>query len=459
VIIGLDLTWLSPQSGGGGINQYSMRVLTALVRYSHHSVVGIISEGYDCYFSDLKGATDFKLLIKSSSKSFSSIVEEENIQVIHTPFQQHVNFTLAVPMITTLHDLQPFYYPEFFTPEEIEYRNVHYRKSAEFSERVIVSYQHVKDDLVKFYNISPEKIDICGHGMAEAEPVTADQVIAIKNKYQLPESYLFYSANTWRHKNHIGLLRALKIVHEKYGVKVPLICTGFQNPEFFPQIEAEIRRLALSDSVRFLGYLPEEEIPALLCGATLSVIPTLYEAGSFPLMEAMNYGVPVICAATTSLPDTIGDLRFVFDPNSPEDVADKIVLMLTNEQMRTENISNSVARVIEWRWEKAVQPFLACYQRAIDGFVAKKKNLWYSDWAVNYEFMAMKVESKLRRELGLYSDELARTRAELEHKSQQIIQAEKNVEAVKTSMSWRLSTPLRKVLDLVKRIIASKSRG
>lgn len=452
MIIGLDLTWLSPQNGGGGINQYGIRLLYSLVRYSSHFVVAIISEGFEEFFSELKDAANFKLIIKSNTRSFASIIDEEKIQVIHTPFQQHVNFTFTAPMITTLHDLQPFYFPEFFTPEEIEYRNVHFRKSAEFSERVIVSYQHVKDDLVKFYKISPEKIDVCGHGMAEAEPVSTDQVCAVKRGYQLPENYLFYSANTWRHKNHLGLLRALKILHEKHGLKIPLICTGFQTPDFFPKIESEIKSLGLSNSVRFLGYLPEKEMPAILCGATLSVIPTLYEAGSFPLMEAMNHGVPVICAATTSLPDTIGDLRFVFDPNSPEEMAEKIAMMLTDKQIREENIAQSAVRVRGWRWEKAVHPFLDSYQKAIDTFAAKKTGRWYSDWVVNFEFMAMKVESKMRRELGIYSDELAQARAELEEKKRQALQAENDAEVLKSSMSWRLTAPLRKFYEFFLKI-------
>jgi glycosyltransferase involved in cell wall biosynthesis len=419
MIIALDLTWLTNQDQVGGVFQYSMRVLNALVRYTEHTIVVIVSKGCEPLFTHLANAHNLKLIVKPFTKTFASIIHEEKIQVIHTPIQHHMNFTLAVPMITTLHDLQPFYFPEFFSPEEIECRNVYFRKSAEFSERVIASFRHVKDDIVKFYDIPADKIDVCPLGMPEAKPLEMGFIETVRRKYELPEKYLIYSANTWRHKNHLGLLRGLKLLHEKHDVKIPLICTGFQYPDFFPKIEDEIRRLGLTDSVRFLGYLPEEEMPAILCGAALSVIPTLYEAGSFPLMEAMNYGVPVICSSTTSLPDTISDRRFVFDPASPEQMAEKMAMMLTDEIMRQENIVNSATQVKEWRWEKAVTPFLESYQRAIVGFDSKKKNRWYGDLIINCEFLAMRIKSKLRRSLGAYSDEMARVRAEMVEKTRQ----------------------------------------
>jgi len=211
----------------------------------------------------------------------------------------------------------------------------------------------------------------------------------------------------------------LKLLHEKHDVKIPLICTGFQQPDFFPQIEDEIRRLDLASNVRFLGYLPEEEMTAILCGSTLSVIPTLYEAGSFPLMEAMNHGVPVICSTTTSLPDTIGDRRFVFDPASPEQMAEKMKMMLTDEKMRQENIVNSAAHVKQWQWEKAVTPFLNSYQRAIDDFASKKKNCWYRDWAMNCEFVSMRIQLRLQRKLATYSNVMARARAKMKKKVRQ----------------------------------------
>lgn len=384
--IGIDLSWMSAANQCGGIFQYGMRLISALTKYTEHHIVAIANADCESLFVDLKDFSNFTIVNNDNSFLLRRLVEEHKLEIIHAPIQHYISYTLAVPMICTLHDLQHYYYPEFFTPEEINCREIYYKKSAKFSERVIVTYDHVKDDLVRFYGIGSEKIDVCGHGMSEPEDVSADQIKLIKTKYNIPTYYLFYSANTWRHKNHIGLLNGLKILHEKHNIKMPLICTGLQYPDFFPQIEEEVRKLDLTEYVKFLGYLPEEDIPVLLAGATLAVVPTLYEAGSFPLIEAMNLGVPVICASTTSLPSTIGDERFVFDPTSPEEMAEKMAMILKNNEIRQENITNSLERVKEWRWENRVQKYCEAYRTAIQSFNESKKNDVLIDWSENYEF-------------------------------------------------------------------------
>jgi len=453
--IGLDLTWVTIDNQCGGVFQYGLRLVTALSIYSDNLIIAIISEGCESLFDHLRAYDNFHLVTKNYSSLLESIVLQEGIEVIHTPIQHHVNYTLSVPMITSLHDLQPFHFPEFFTPEEREARNTYYRRSAEFSERVIVSFQHVKDDIVRFYDIPPEKIDVCFQGMPEIKPVIPDHIEAIKHKYGLPDKYLFYSANIWRHKNHIGLLRGLKLLHEKYDISIQLICTGYQYPDYFPEVESVVKELELSDKVRFLGYLPEEDMPVILSGATLVVIPTLYEAGSYSLMEAMVLGVPVICSSTTSLPDTIGDLRFVFDPNSQDEMAEKMALMLTDEHLCKENVVNSREKVREATWARGVNSFEASYRKAIDDFAEKRQNRWYSDWAANYEFLENEKKQQLVEEV-IHLRTLASTlESERAICTEHVAASKRAASILDSSLSWRITKPLRWVGDKVRKLLLS----
>jgi hypothetical protein len=102
--------------------------------------------------------------------------------------------------------------------------------------------------------------------------------------------------------------------------------------------------------------------------AELVVVPTLYEAGSFPLNEAMNYGIPVICSNVTSLPDQIQDKRYIFDPNNIDEMADKMNMMLTDKMARQMNTDNSHKIIREQLWEKRINYFVETYDRAIIDF-------------------------------------------------------------------------------------------
>ncbi len=373
MIVGFDVTWMDYENSLGGVFQYAHRLISALVEYTDVNVVAITGEAGAGIFALLKERRNFREVPLKPPVTFSDIVRSEKIDVIHAPVQNLANLTFSVPMISTLHDLQHIHYPEFFTREEIYFRNVLYRYSAEFSERVIVSFEHVKQDVVRFYDIPEEKIDVCPLGIEPAKSVDSSRLNEIRKKYDIPERYIFYSANTWRHKNHIGLIKALKVVHEKYGIKITLICTGQKIPDYYPELQAEVANLDLGKSVNFLGYIPEEDKRLILKHATLAVIPTLYEAGSFPLMEAMAYDVPVICSDVTSLPATIGDARFLFDPRDANQIADKIAAMLKDEKLLDENRKNSRKRVEENGWERTVSSFVNTYEKAVAGFKRKEK--------------------------------------------------------------------------------------
>ncbi|MBI1912008.1 MAG: glycosyltransferase family 4 protein [Deltaproteobacteria bacterium] len=414
MVVGFDLTWMNIENRHGGVFQYALRLVSALVKHTDVHVVSIISRSGQGVFESLKVNENFREVFLEPSCSLLDIIKVYKINVVHTPVQSFQNLTFAVPMISTLHDLQPFHLPEFFSKEEIELRNFYYRLSAEFAERVIVSFHHVKEDIIKFYGIPSEKIDVCPLGAIDVNPVKVEKFSSICKKYGIPEKYLFYSANTWRHKNHLNLIRALKILHEKYGRKISLICTGQKYPDFFPVLEAEIEKLNLQDFVKFTGYIPEEDVRLLLKNTELAIIPTLYEAGSFPLMEAMAYEVPVICSNVTSLPETIGDTRFLFDPNDAEQIAEKAALLIKDEKLREANKKNSKERRLGNTWEKTVNYFLDSYIKAIEEFknvdVKKMKNSMEK-----FELLS----NKLNQQNKEYNN------------------------ALLNSMSWKITAPLR----------------
>jgi len=395
-----DVTWMNTQNDAGGTFQYALRLISALTEHTDLNVVVIMGPAGAGIFDSLRVHENFTSIPLQPLQSFSDVIKSERIDVIHTPLQLHLNYTLSAPMITTLHDLQHFHYPRFFTPEEIQFRNLHYKGSAEFSERVIVSFEHVKEDIIKFYDIPGERIEVCPVGFPPPKEINPRRLAEFKKRYRLGERYLFYSANTWPHKNHIGLIKALKVLHDRYQMKIPLLCTGYQYDDYFPKILSTVKELGLGKFVQFTGYIPEDEMLLLLKNATVVVIPTLYEAGSFPLMEAMAYEVPVICSDVTSLPLTIGDPKFVFDPNDVEQMAEKIAALLQDEKLIEENRRNSREKATENSWDKVIVNFVRVYEKTVESFDRKRRMPFYRDWIQNYEFFTNEKMDQLRRKLA-----------------------------------------------------------
>ena len=95
------------------------------------------------------------------------------------------------------------------------------------------------------------------------------------------------------------------------------------------------------------------------------MIPTKYEAGSAPLYEAMRYSVPVICSNVTSLPNTIVDEEFIFNPDDVAEIGGKIKRMLTEEDFRVRNIENSTRRLKELSEMNYADNFIYVYKSLI----------------------------------------------------------------------------------------------
>lgn len=261
------------------------------------------------------------------------------IDVVYCPYQG-IPHTVR-PVITTLHDVQELHFPEMFSPMQRLERAKYYKSLTEVSTLIMVSYEHVKLDLIKYFNCTAENVCVCLLEMKNLwfSKFSPNDLVDLTN-YNIHESFILYPAATWRHKNHINLIRSLAYLRDTEGVHINAVFTGNQT-EYSTELLKEVGHLDLGQQVSFLGIVPENVLYTLYNNAVAVVVPTLYEAGSFPLMESILMKIPVICSAVTSLPETIGDERFLFNPKDIREMSEKIRSICQDEKYREDNISNS----------------------------------------------------------------------------------------------------------------------
>ena len=287
-------------------------------------------------------------LLKSYStliNPYRKVIESENVSILHVPVQYSPIYKCKIPIIITMHDLQEYHFPEFFSSRERRHRNINNKKAIYDSDHIIVSFKHVKEDIVKYFKVGEDKISICPPPFADSWFLSKNETAweELSKKYGIKKDYILYPAATWKHKNHITLIRALKILVDD-GIEIELICTG-NKTDHYKNIRSVIEELELSEFIHFLGIVPEEDLIGLYKNTMLVVIPTLYEAGSGPLYEAMRYKVPVICSNVTSLPETMSNEEFTFNPNDVVILKEKIKKGLKDVNFKEKNIENSTIRM------------------------------------------------------------------------------------------------------------------
>lgn len=293
---------------------------------------------------------------------YDIIISEYNIQIIHTP-TQHIIKKPKVKSITTLHDVQELHFPQFFTSAQRAYRAVNFKNAIDRADAVIVSYDHVKNDIIKFFSKSGDQVHTV---LLDMQDLWFSKIMTRKNslleEYDLPLIFLLYPASSWEHKNHLNLIKAIKHLNNP---EINLICTGHQTDYFTDKILPFIKEQGLVSKIKFLGIVTDEELYELYHTCRAVVVPTLYEAGSFPLMESILMGIPVICSNVTSLPETIGDDQFVFNPFDINDISDKINKIWSDESYRDRNRNILKIQSEKLVYNKAASKFDEIYQKIL----------------------------------------------------------------------------------------------
>jgi glycosyltransferase involved in cell wall biosynthesis len=289
-------------------------------------------------------------------------IEAAGIEIMH--FINQEGFLTKVPSIYHPHDLQHLHLPQFFSLRVILIREVLYRALCNQARLVPVASSWTKRDVKQRYGLTDEKVQVVPMApvlTAYAHPTEYDLAVT-QRKYSLPESFIFYPAQTWTHKNHLGLLEALAILRDQHHQQINLVCSGMIN-DFFSQIEKRIRALALSKQVQFLGFVSPLEIQCLYKLARGVVVPSKFEAASGPVWEAFLAGTPVACSNVTSLPEQAGDAALVFDPYRPAEMAGAILRLWTDETLRRHLLERGQKRVAQFSWDRTARLFRAHYRR------------------------------------------------------------------------------------------------
>jgi glycosyltransferase involved in cell wall biosynthesis len=238
------------------------------------------------------------------------------------------------PTVMTLVDIQEVFYPQFFTPADLYLRALHFPISTRMADRVITTSEFSRQTLLEHHRLPPTRVKVVY--LCADERYARGDAVGRRPNGPLPERFLLYPANWWKHKNHAVLFQALRHLRHERGRRFDLVLTGFGQGADSPSRAAAVEH-GVEDQVHWLGYRPVEELAYLYGHAEMLVFPSLFEGFGIPLVEAMASGCPIVAARDTSIPEVVGDAAELFDPTSPAALADA-VLRVADDPARRETL-------------------------------------------------------------------------------------------------------------------------
>ncbi|MFD2369931.1 glycosyltransferase family 4 protein [Brevibacillus sp. GCM10020057] len=269
---------------------------------------------------------------------------------------------VTIPSVINIPDIQHEYYPQFFEPNILKWRLTNYRSSAQRSNAVLTLSEYSRQTILHKFQLPPQKVHTI-HLDASKEfalPFDAAQSERVLQKYQLTPGYGFYPANTWHHKNHLNLLKALVLLRDNHGLRIPMVFTG-SSQEAHESVMAYISQNQLWDQIKWLSYVPQNEMPYLYRHAGFLCFPSLFEGFGIPLVEAMRAQIPIISSNCGSIPEVVGDASLLFDPIRPDDIAAKLSA-IQQPEIREDLIAKGNAQAKRFSWEKCARDTLAVFR-------------------------------------------------------------------------------------------------
>lgn len=271
---------------------------------------------------------------------------------------------LAAPgrLIVTIHDMSLFMFSQYQRPRTQLVVRPLVRPSAQRAQAVITVSQSAKADIVRLLGIAPDRVHVIYEAAAQHfRPLNnTGHLDAVRANYQLPAQFLLYVGTIEPRKNLVRVVEALAEVHQR-GHPVPLILVGQWGPRTYRELMAAIERLDMTPHVRFLGYVPTADLVALYNLATMFVFPSEYEGFGLPVVEAMACGTPVVTADRSSLAEIVGDAGCCVDPYRVTEIAETIVRLLGDADLRAQLRLRGLARAAGFSWQRAAEQTAALY--------------------------------------------------------------------------------------------------
>jgi len=290
----------------------------------------------------------------------------DRIDVLHSPYNYSLPWSSSCPRVLTLHDAidAVYYHPQTKWTDNLSPRSLKWRlynwAATSRANRIITVSNHAKRDLAEALRIPAAKISVIYEAADPrfSQPVSDDSLERVRRKYAMPARYVFYVGGWERRKNIPFLMREFAAANLD---GVHLVLGGGTDPQ-----RAELTQLAgelrIADRTTMLGWIDDEDLPAIYSGALCFAYPSEYEGFGLQLCEAMASGCPTFASRATSLPEVLGSGGETFALDAPGALAALLRRVSIDDDFRKDLSGRARARSLEFSWAETARQTLSVYE-------------------------------------------------------------------------------------------------
>ena len=284
----------------------------------------------------------------------------------------HVSQQLLKPpgkcaFTATIYDMTCWLTPEMHTDSNVAATKQYADRILRRANGLIAISECTRNDAVRILGLREDSIQVIYPGVSDAYfQVTQSAIDRVLQQYALPERYLLFVGCVEPRKNLAGVLDAWELLPLSMRADCQLIAAGplgWEKSEMTARLLRGGKEAGKAGDIRYLGYVPEEDLPAVMAGATGFIYPSYYEGFGLPVIQAMAVGTPVITSTVSSLPEIAGDAALLVNPRCAGEIGDAMRQVLSSSSLREEMRTRGIRRAGQFRWNYCAQQSLSFFHR------------------------------------------------------------------------------------------------
>lgn len=271
----------------------------------------------------------------------------------------------GIKTVVTIHDLLFKRFPHQYAAADRLIYNAKFRYAFRHADRIIAISEATKQDIIHYYAIDPEKIEViyqsCHEGFMQTR--SASSIQQVLDRYQLPSEYLLYVGSIVERKNLLNIIKAMERLSP--SLQLPLVVVGGGKGSYRNKVRNYIASRQLQHRIFFIR--PESAaLPALYQQAAIFLYPSFGEGFGIPILEALFSKTPVITSNISSLPEAAGKDAYLVEPDQPDAIREGIAHILGDDSFREQMIEKGYLHAQQFRGEPLTHQLMALYQSILD---------------------------------------------------------------------------------------------
>ena len=266
-----------------------------------------------------------------------------------------------IKSIVTIHDLIYLRFPKLFSKIDRKIYDIKFRSSCQRANKIIAVSQQTKSDIIKYFGISKEKIEVIYQGCNPIfqEEKSVKKINKVVDKYKLPKEFLLYVGSIEERKNLLTLLRAIANIPDQILV---VIGSGIAYKE---KCLTFIDDNKLNNRVIFLKNLSLEEMACIYQKAEIFIYPSIFEGFGIPILEALFSKTPVITSKGSCFSEAGGENSKYIDPLSELEITQAILDIKSNKKLQNLMIEKGYQYALNFKDEKISKNLISIYNSLI----------------------------------------------------------------------------------------------